>query len=171
MVRKLVLASAGILILASCASKPKQPDAGAGGEGDGAGNTAPVIAEKEMDFGAQGSDSGQIQGLSTVFFEYDQARLTDSARQQLSQNADWIKNNQGVTVQIEGHTDERGSVEYNLSLGERRAKAVKQYLSSLGVDGQRMTIISYGEEKPLETGESDSAFARNRRANFLPLKQ
>jgi peptidoglycan-associated lipoprotein len=169
MVRKLLLAFFGLVLVASCATKPKKTegaDATAGGEG-----APPVIADKEMSFDPQGSDGGKISGLGSIFFEYDQARLTNDARTQLASNAEWIKTNPAVTVQIEGHTDERGSVEYNLSLGERRAKSVKAYLASLGVDNKRMTIISYGEEKPLQSGESEAAWAKNRRANFVPLAQ
>jgi peptidoglycan-associated lipoprotein len=171
MVRKLVFAALSVLMVASCASKQKrgtETDATAGGAGS---NDTPVIAEKEMNFDPQGSDSGRISGLGTVFFEYDKATLTDTARKQLSVNAEWIKSHPGSTIQIEGHTDERGSVEYNLSLGERRARSVKQYMASLGVENNRLTIISYGEEKPLERGDSEAAWAKNRRANFVPLAQ
>ncbi len=173
MVRKFVLASIGsllsVLMMASCASKQKGTDADASAVAGA--DAAPLIADKEMSFSPQGSDSGTIPGLGTVYFELDQSRLTNEARAQLAANAEWIKNNPAVTVQIEGHTDERGSVEYNLSLGERRAKSVKTYLASLGVDGKRLTIISYGEEKPLEAGSGESAWAKNRRANFVPLAQ
>lgn len=117
-----------------------------------------------------GSDSGNIAGLQTVNFDYDSATLSTETRKILADNAEWIRTNSAVTVQIEGHCDARGSVEYNLALGERRAKAVKSYLVSLGVDSKRMTIISYGEEKPLMTGDSESDYARNRRANFVPLQ-
>jgi peptidoglycan-associated lipoprotein len=88
----------------------------------------------------------------------------------LSNNAEWIRTNANVTVQIEGHSDSRGSVEYNLALGERRAKSVKSYLTSLGIDSKRLTIISYGEEKPLALGDAEADYAKNRRANFVPLQ-
>jgi peptidoglycan-associated lipoprotein len=97
--------------------------------------------------------------------------LSSETRKDLAENAEWIKANPKVTVQIEGHCDSRGSVEYNLALGERRAKAVKNYLVSLGLNSKRMTIISYGEEKPVATGDSEEAYAKNRRANFVPLAQ
>lgn len=172
MFRKLMLLSVAVLFVASCATKQKKgSDAEGMAGGAGGEEAAPVIAEKEMSFDPQGSDSGKISGLGTVYFEYDQARLTDTARKQLASNAEWIKGNAGATIQIEGHTDERGSVEYNLSLGERRARSVKAYLASLGIENNRMTIISYGEEKPLQTGETEAAFSKNRRANFVPLAQ
>lgn len=129
------------------------------------------IGSQDMSFDATGSDSGKISGLQSVHFDYDSSTLTQETRKQLSDNAEWIKKNTKTTVQIEGHCDSRGSVEYNLALGERRAKAVKNYLVSLGVDAKRMTIISYGEEKPIATGDSEEAYAKNRRANFVPLGQ
>lgn len=157
----LALLAGTIAFSVSCGSKKKNPDAPA--QVDGA------IDDRNMQFDPLGSDSGNIQGLSTVNFEYDRANLTTEARRQLAANADWIKGNSKVTVQIEGHCDSRGSVEYNLALGERRAKSVKDYLVSLGVEGQRLTIISYGKEKPIAQGDSESAHASNRRANFVPL--
>ena len=155
----LVLAMA----LSACASKKPKTDES--GMGDSA------VATKNIgDEWAAGSDSGQIPGLNTIHFDYDQSVLSSEARRLLGDNAEWIKSNTGVTVQIEGHCDNRGSVEYNLALGERRAKSVKNYLVSLGVDGKRLTVISYGEEKPLVQGDTEEAYAKNRRANFVPLK-
>lgn len=160
-----VCAGFTVLLITSCKSAKKAET-----EGVGAADGAPVVAENEINFDPQGSDSGNIPGLNTVYFDYDQATLTGQARSQLAQNASWIKENPNVTIQVEGHTDERGSVEYNLSLGERRARAVKSYLESLGVDSSRLTIISYGEEKPLVDGEGESAWSKNRRANFVPVQ-
>ncbi len=122
-----------------------------------------------MSFNAQGSDSGQINGLNTINFAYDSSALDGTAKGILKTNAGWINSNKNVTVQIEGHCDVHGSVEYNLALGERRAKAVKDYLVGLGVDAKRLTVISYGKEKPLEIGDSEVINAKNRRANFVPL--
>lgn len=161
------------VFVASCAKKQVKPeDTTAAATGTEATATPPsdTIDSKPIGLDPKGSDGGSIPGLSTVFFEYDQARLTADARKKLAENADWIKNNSNLTIQIEGHTDERGSVEYNLSLGERRAKSVKAYLESLGIDSKRMNIISYGEEKPLAPGDSESAWSKNRRANFVPLQ-
>lgn len=146
----------------SCAKKVKEDQAAGGGEAAG-------ISQEAMNYNAAGSDSGEISGLSTVNFAYDSSSLDSRARQLLKGNADWIKTNGKITIQIEGHCDSRGSVEYNLALGERRAKAVKDYLASLGVDSKRMTIISYGKEKLLEIGDTEEIHARNRRANFVPL--
>ncbi|HVK59947.1 MAG TPA: OmpA family protein [Bdellovibrionales bacterium] len=168
--RHFALAGLVVALAAGC-TKPKKTDTdGSGSAGGDVSGEMPVISDKSIGTDPQGSDSGNIAGLNTVFFEYDQARLTADARQKLAGNAEWIKSNPAFTIQIEGHTDDRGSVEYNLSLGERRAKSVKSYLEGLGVDGKRMTIISYGEEKPMEAGDSDGARTKNRRANFVPLQ-
>ena len=153
------------LILAfavSCSKKVKEEQAPTEGTPGG-------IQQEAMNFSSAGSDSGSIAGLSTIHFAYDSSALDQTARGLLKDNAGWIKTNSKVTVQIEGHCDARGSVEYNLALGERRAKAVKDYLTSLGVESKRMTIISYGKEKPLEVGDTEAIYARNRRANFVPL--
>lgn len=158
----------GTLILAmslsACASKKPKTDESASAGADSS------IATKDMTFDSTGSDSGNISGLHSINFDYDQSTLSSDARKTLGDNAEWIKTHTDVTVQIEGHCDSRGSVEYNLALGERRAKSVKNYLVSLGVDGKRMTIISYGKEKPLVSGDGEDAMAKNRRANFVPLK-
>ena len=165
-----ILLTALTVALTTACSRPKKTDPDTGAASGGATNETPVITEQAINFDPSGSDGGKINGLNTIQFEYDQARLTDAARAKLASNAEWIKANTKTTIQIEGHTDERGSVEYNLSLGERRAKSVKTYLEGLGVDAKRMTIISYGEEKPLQSGDSESAWSKNRRANFVPLQ-
>ncbi len=163
------LAMVATLSLASC-TKAKKADGESGAESSGMSDAGPQVTDKDMSYDKEGSDGGNISGLSTIFFEYDQARLTDTSKGKLKENADWIRANPNVTVQIEGHTDSRGSTEYNLSLGERRAKSVRQYLEGLGVESKRMTILSYGEEKPLAQGDTESAFSKNRRANFVPVQ-
>lgn len=156
-----IVKSIFVLLLATgCASNDKKVDVN---ESDAS------VSTQDLNFDSRGSDSGEIAGLSTVNFEYDRSSLTPSSRKQLAENAEWIKNNKNVTVQIEGHCDARGSIEYNLALGERRARAVKDYLVSMGVDGSRLSIISYGKEKLIDMGDSDAAHAKNRRANFVPL--
>jgi len=151
----------------SCASKKKDGEDVGGVEGQALDSS---ISSQGMNYDQMGSDSGNISGLNSINFDYDSATLSTEARKTLAENAEWIRSNSSVTVQIEGHCDSRGSVEYNLALGERRAKAVKSYLTSLGVESKRMTIISYGEEKPIALGDTDSDYAKNRRANFVPLQ-
>ncbi len=105
--------------------------------------------------------------LKSVYFDYDRSEIRSDARSVLSGNADTIKGNTdwGV-VTVEGHCDERGSEEYNLALGERRALAVKDYLISLGVPASRLRVTSYGESKPFALGSNERAWAENRRAHF-----
>jgi peptidoglycan-associated lipoprotein len=168
MFKKFSISLISLLLVVAVGCTPKKKEDGAT-EGDAAAGEPGSISSEAMNFSASGSDSGSIPGLSTVNFEYDSAALTGSAKSVLKDNAEWIKKNGKLTVQIEGHCDSRGSVEYNLALGENRAKAVKDYLSGLGVASNRLTIISYGKEKPLELGDSEEVNAKNRRANFVPL--
>ena len=102
-----------------------------------------------------------------IHFEFDSAQLTDTAKALLREKADWLKANPGTGIVIEGHCDERGTTEYNLALGERRAAAAKQYLQDLGIDAYRMTTVSYGEERPLDPGQNEAAYSKNRRAQFV----
>jgi len=104
--------------------------------------------------------------LETIYFDYDSFTLQPAARQALERNAAWMRTNPTVKVIIEGHCDERGSDEYNLALGERRAMAVKSYLTILGVDGGRVATISYGEERPAVDGHDETTWSKNRRAEF-----
>lgn len=105
--------------------------------------------------------------LKTVFFDFDKYDLSDNARGVLRNNAAWMTQNSKYYVVIEGHCDERGTIEYNLALGERRAKAVRDYMADLGVDRGRLRVVSYGEEKPADPGHTDEAWAQNRRAEFV----
>jgi peptidoglycan-associated lipoprotein len=107
--------------------------------------------------------------LDTIYFEFDQATLSDLAKETLVRNAEWLRSNGQVRVQVEGNADERGTPEYNLALGERRAEAVRGYLSSLGIDGSRLVTISYGEERPADSGHSEDSWSRNRRVEFKAM--
>jgi peptidoglycan-associated lipoprotein len=107
--------------------------------------------------------------LDVVYFDFDQATLSDLAKETLVRNAEWLRSNPQVRVQIEGHCDERGTAEYNLALGQRRAEAVRGYLASLGIDGSRLVTISYGKERPADPGHSEEAWARNRRVEFKAM--
>jgi len=104
--------------------------------------------------------------LRTVYFDFDKADLTPKARADLEYNAQKLNEHKSVRVLIEGHCDERGTIEYNLALGERRALAVRNYLINLGVDANRLATISYGEEKPVDNRHNEEAWAKNRRAEF-----
>lgn len=105
--------------------------------------------------------------LQNVNFDYDKYELTPVAMDILSINAKGLREHPEAQILIEGHCDERGTVEYNLALGDRRAKAVKDYLVALGIDSSRLSTISYGKERPLDDGHNESAWAKNRRAEFV----
>lgn len=109
---------------------------------------------------------GSQYGLETIYFDYDSSSLRPDAIATLQKNADKIKQVPGVIIQLAGHCDERGTQEYNLALGERRALAVRDYLIKLGIPGERLVTISYGEEFPADPGHDESAWAKNRRVEF-----
>jgi len=102
-----------------------------------------------------------------VFFDYDSHTLRPDARAALDGNARVLRDNPDVRLMIEGHCDERGTIEYNLALGERRANAARDYLINAGIAGSRLTSISYGKERPFDTGSGETAWAKNRRAHFV----
>jgi peptidoglycan-associated lipoprotein len=114
------------------------------------------------------NDELRRRGFSPdVFFDYDEISLSDETRERLARNAELLKAQTQFQVTIEGHADERGTNEYNLALGDRRANAVRDYLGSLGVDGGRLRIITYGEERPVCTESSESCWSQNRRAHMI----
>lgn len=118
--------------------------------------------------GGNETPSGETRerSLEDVFFAYDDHSLTAEARSILSGDASYLKEMSSIKVTIEGHCDERGTTEYNLALGQRRADSARNYLVELGIDGSRLATISYGEERPFEAGHDESAWAMNRRAHF-----
>jgi peptidoglycan-associated lipoprotein len=113
----------------------------------------------------ESTDTGA--GFQDAFFDYDEAAIRADAKAALESNARHLERNANSNVIIEGHCDERGSVEYNLALGERRARAAKEFLASYGIPANRMTTISYGKERPFAEGHDESAWAQNRRAHFV----
>ena len=120
-----------------------------------------IMAQKSLD------QLNKEQPLADVFFDLDQSSIRDEARASLTTNANWLKRWTGMRVSIEGHCDERGSAEYNLALGERRASAVKAYLVELGVPGDRVVIVSKGKEAPFCTDKNESCWQQNRRGHFI----
>ncbi len=112
----------------------------------------------------------KLSEMTRIYFEFDKAQITSGAADTLKQNAAILKAVPGVKVIIEGHCDERGTTEYNLALGERRASAVKQFLVDTGADAGRLTTISKGEEEPAASGSDEQAWAKNRRAEFKVAK-
>jgi peptidoglycan-associated lipoprotein len=105
--------------------------------------------------------------LKDIDFNFDSAALSESARATLRANADWLKSNPSARVQIEGHCDERGSADYNIALGAKRAQAAQDYLATLGIAANRMSTVSYGEEIPVCKEQNEGCWAKNRRARFV----
>ena len=149
------------LTLTGCASKAEKAD--------GSASESVVddsLADNPLDLNGT-SDDNTAGGLQTIYFDFDSSTLTSAARNTLERNAEFLKNNQNVDIQIQGHADERGGEQYNLALGERRARGVKDYLVALGVDANRVAVISLGKTTPKAFGHSEQAWSQNRRANFV----
>lgn len=175
----LIALVAPMLLASACGGKKRGPAVATGEPGSTGAesgteqpvDSGPDIRSVDPD-AAQGEDfavsdsSGEGGPLEDVQFEYDQAELTDQARAILERNAQWIKGHPAAKVRVEGHCDDRGTVEYNLALGERRAQSTRDYLVTLGVGADRLATVSYGKERPLDTGTTETAYARNRRAHF-----
>jgi peptidoglycan-associated lipoprotein len=161
------------------AAKPAQPEE-AKSEPMAAGKSEPMAETQAKETtvkpeagkeATQGSQGTQLQSeLQKIYFNFDSADLSEESRSILSKNADLLSKQSALKVRIEGNCDERGSDEYNMALGERRAKAAKDYLVSLGVQAERLSIISYGEEKPAVDGHDEAAWAKNRRDEFVIVK-
>jgi len=120
----------------------------------------------EMEMANKLRDEVRAFEAETIYFDFDRSELKSSARAVLAKKAEWLRKNPQFSMNIEGHCDERGTIEYNLALGERRANAAWKFLNALGVSGSRMTTISYGEESPADPAHNSAAWARNRRAEF-----
>ncbi len=159
---------ASLAWLAGCTSSDEMPPpgsangaGGAGGAGGGAG-----IASSELQGQAQPGTQEDLEVSvgDRVFFDYDSSVLSPTATQTLDKQGAWLKQYPDVIVTVEGHADERGTREYNLALGDRRANAVKNYLVALQVGPDRILTISYGEERPVDAGHDEAAWAKNRRA-------
>lgn len=118
---------------------------------------------------AREAETKAVPQLDDIHFDFDKSDIRADSRETLQKNADWLQNNPDIKIQIEGHCDERGTAEYNLALGERRAMSTKKYLISLGISADRIYTISYGEELPIDPNHSENAWAKNRRAHFLVI--
>lgn len=126
------------------------------------------------DFADEPSLRGDLDrdiNLKTIYFEFDRSELGQDALNTLKENAAYLINNPDVKIVVEGHCDDRGTVEYNLSLGQRRAVKVKEYYTQLGIVSNRIATISYGEEKPVDTRSNESAWSKNRRAETKAMVQ
>lgn len=131
----------------------------------------PKLTEEELFLQKSLDQINREKPLGTVYFDYDKALIRDDARGTLDMNASWLKKFRSAKILIEGHCDERGTEEYNLALGEKRAKSTQDYLLSSGIPADRMKIISYGKSQPIDPGHSESAWQMNRRAQFLVIEK
>lgn len=155
------------LALVGCGSSSKQAS-----EGEGTESYEEGASDEGLQLEINGdSDSNKAGILRTVHFDYDSSQLTESARSTLEENASFLQENSTIEIQVEGHCDERGGVEHNLALGERRAQAVKDYLQSMGIDSSRLSTVSYGKERPIAFGHNEETWGQNRRANFVVLSK
>ena len=136
---------------------------GAGSSGERLGRSRRGVSARAQAYGPE----GVAFESEDVFFDYDQATLTDASRNLLQKKANFLQKHREVQITIEGHCDQRGSSEYNLGLGQKRADSIKNYLQDLGISGNRLAAVSYGKEQPLEPEMTEAAFARNRRGHLV----
>jgi peptidoglycan-associated lipoprotein len=152
---KIVAAFAAALLLGACASSEKPATENTAGSSTGGGTTGQAAPGSVEEF--------QVSVGDRVFFDYDSYEIRQDAQDTLKKQATWLQQYHQYTVTVEGHCDERGTREYNLALGERRANSVKNYLVALGIDANRIQTISYGKERPENPGHDEVAFSQNRR--------
>jgi len=169
----------GLLLTASCGKKKVQTETMAPQEDADAARRAEMERQRKAEASRlkeealkeeairQEEMAREAFGNVDVYFEFDSAVLTSDSQALLKKKAAWLKNNPSARAVIEGHCDERGTSEYNLALGDRRAESAKTFLVTLGISPSRLTTISYGEEKPIDTGKTERAYAKNRRAHFV----
>lgn len=156
------------LLASACATGYDESAVGDGannglGSASGSGTTDTQVSDFGTDLGAAQAALDSEVG-SKVYFGYDSSQLSAEARSTLEKQAEWLKTHGSLKIVVEGHADERGTREYNLALGERRATAAKNYLTALGVDTSRVRIVSYGKERPEALGSNEESWAKNRRA-------
>tara|TARA_B100001250_G_scaffold252065_1_gene216755 strand:- start:256 stop:786 length:531 start_codon:yes stop_codon:yes gene_type:complete len=171
MVIKLFTSALLVFFLAACSTTPKDT---ADSSGSGSSSSSSDISSEEGTITETSPESASITPGSQedlivnvgdrVFFNYDSSDLDSDAQELLQDQVAWLKQYSDVSVIVEGHCDERGTREYNLALGEKRAQSVKNYLISLGISSDRISTISYGKERPAVVGSNDGAWAQNRRS-------
>ena len=160
-----IIANLVVLLLVAACSTPEAPPGG----GPGVPGAPGAYGAPAGGIGARNIVPGSQQDLETnvgdrIFFAFDRSDITPEAQETLARQADWLRRYPNVTVTIEGHCDERGTREYNLALGERRAQAAKNVLVAMGIPASRISTISYGKERPAVVGSTEEAYAQNRRA-------
>ena len=171
MTKSVVVAVALLVALAgACSKKATSPDEGVGGPG-GAGMGEDALGGSSLARAKRGLAPEEDGILKDVHFGYDGSEVDADQRGLLDANLGWLRQNAKAKVELEGHCDSRGTIEYNLALGAKRAKSVKDYLVGQGIAADRISTISYGKELPLCSEETDACWARNRRVHFVVLGQ
>jgi peptidoglycan-associated lipoprotein len=156
---------AAVLLVGACETAPEESATTGGSGSSSASSSSSAETTSTAPSIAPGSPEDFVVNVGDrVFFDFDQYNLKGAARETLEKQAAWLKRYPGVEITIEGHCDERGTREYNLALGERRANAARDYLIALGVSPDRLRTISYGKERPVALAHTESAWAQNRRA-------
>jgi peptidoglycan-associated lipoprotein len=169
--RGAMLLVAVALVLAGCPKKPEVQTGGPAAAGPGAGPEKVTKPEPMVEAPVKPEARPSAEApLKDVFFDFDKSVIREDGKQALEGDIQWLKANPDARILIEGHCDERGTNEYNLALGERRAKAVRDYLVAAGIDPKRISTISYGEERPFVLGHDEAAWKWNRRAHFVVVK-
>jgi peptidoglycan-associated lipoprotein len=158
-----------------CRNKKNTRVVDPGDETGGADRTSGKGIDTDRDDGEGGStttvkadDGDSMPQLAAIYFEFDSSTLSEAARDELERLAAWLTKHPKARITIEGHTDDRGTDEYNIALGDRRARVIQQYLARLGVEPARLATISYGEERPAASGSDEEAWAQNRRGELVP---
>ena len=131
----------------------------------------PVLTEEELFEKRSLEDANKAGYLTRIYFDFDKYTVKESMKPILHRNADWLLKHGTVDILVEGHCDERGTFEYNMALGEKRAEATLNYIISLGVSPQRIKIVSYGKTRPLVKGVDDETYSQNRRSEFIIIKK
>lgn len=160
---KILAMLSALTMVAACETAPQD---GSNLDGTGAGGTGAYGSDGRTTSGTvrPGTQADLEQNVGDrVFFGYDSSVLTAEGQSTLERQAAWLKQYSSINVTMEGHADERGTREYNIALGERRANAAKNYLVSLGIDSSRISVVSYGKERPAVLGSTEDAYAQNRR--------
>lgn len=163
----IAVAVAVVTILSACSRQTSMP--GPGGVGPAGVGEDTLASGSSLARARQGLAPQEDGILEDVHFDLDAYTLSTEARAVLDRNAQWLKTNGRASLEIEGHADDRGTIEYNLALGARRAKAVQDYLGVMGIEARRMSTISYGEELPVCREAREECWQRNRRVHFVVL--
>lgn len=180
MIKSFFMLVSCLFLLCACSSTPpppvSPPTQGQGAEGSGiqgmesgmAGSNVEEEGIKEPGTFGEGVSEGRTSGpMLPVYFDFDQFDIREDMKQRMDANAAFLNSNPSIRIEIQGNCDDRGTNEYNIALGEKRAMAAKKYLINMGVDPDRMDVVSFGEERPLDPAQTPEAWAKNRRDDFV----